>query len=283
MAVRQSLGLHAAPIVLRLVLCAIFLYAGYGKLFETMPVSGPRAAMLANLGVLPDSALPVRETPAPAETPPPSPQPPAPDQGPEEPASPDPESPDEATDASDGEPARASAGGPRIAVLPAQAPAGEPLYTADDFREPVEVSRRLGLVMLMFGANRDGDWPDALSSPAALTVLTWAAVLTEFVGAVLVLLGFLTRFWALGFVGTMIVAIWLTQMAPWFGEPDAFLGMLPPNPMGDPAEWTKAWQTLFYQLSVLGMSLALLLLGPGKLSLDALVFGKRSEGRAGEV
>ena len=266
MSFRDRVGLNIAPLFLRVALGASFIYAGWGKLLEDMPVRGEAAATLANLGFI-DPPVPGGAAPGePAQLP---------EDPPETPDTPDPA---DGVDAPAEEPpAEAMAGGVRL--LTAQA--SDPAFTAADFAEPVEVKRRLGLVLLLNGAAQNGDWPAPLASPFMLNALSWTATLSEFLGGWLILLGFLTRVWALGFVNAMLVALWLTQIAPAVGAPNAFLGFLPEMKMGDPAEWTKAYQLLFYQFTLLGAALAVVFLGPGKLSLDALVFRKRSSSGGG--
>lgn len=53
---RQRLGLNAAPLVLRVVVGLIMLWAGLGKLAGSVGVSGPDALALANMGVIKEPA-----------------------------------------------------------------------------------------------------------------------------------------------------------------------------------------------------------------------------------
>ncbi len=84
--------------------------------------------------------------------------------------------------------------------------------------------------------------------------LGYMAAMAEFFGAVFLLLGFLTRLSALSLAITMMVAI-LTV------HPDTFL---------------LANGGMEYTLTLLVMSLIAFILGPGKISLDALIFRKCS-------
>ncbi len=284
MGFRQKLALHVAPIPLRVMLAAVFIYTGWGKVFYSdMPVAGEAAATLANLGLLeavaaepaevPEQAPASEEEGAPGDIP--AEEAPAADEPPAEPAE----------EGEPSEPAEESAqwtGG--VAIIAAQNGAGpgaapmeaEPAYAAEDFPEPIDVSRRMGIVLLMAGAAERGQLPEQLSGGTTLNVLAWMAALTEFVGGWLLLLGFLTRLWAMGMAGTMVVAMWLTQIGPALGTDTAFLGFLPELAMDDPDRWITAWKTLLWQLSLLGSSLALFLLGPGALSLDALLMGPKA-------
>ena len=305
----QRLALNLSPLLLRVGLAFIFIYAGTGKLFyKDMPVSGAPAAWLANNGFIDSSKLPAVGTPLPTPTPTPTPEPapaaPASDDEPGETtpdaATPDAGSPDDAepeTDAPgepDDEPAGdtawrdASSGFATIRVqngadtdAPGSASADGAddggRFSAADFAEPIPVARRLGLVLMMHGAAENGNWPAQLSSPTVLGLLSWMAVLTEFVGGWLILLGFLTRLWALGLAGTMVVAMWLTQIAPAIGTDDAFLGFLPALQIDDPALWIKAWQTLELQLILMLAAMAVFFSGPGKVSLDAVLFRRSTD------
>jgi len=88
----------------------------------------------------------------------------------------------------------------------------------------------------------------------------------ELIGGLALILGVLTRVFSLLFVGNMLVALLLV------GIP-AFLG----------AESIPAgWSELRTELLLLLGSLALALLGPGLLSLDAAFFGERPERLSGE-
>lgn len=157
----------------------------------------------------------------------------------------------------------------------------QPVYTPADFPEPVKVRGLYGLVLLMHhannptGAHEDGTpyrpiWPDAASSGNRLVILAWVAALSELVFGVLCLVGFFTRLGALSFAATMLTAIWLTEIGPAVQAGMTVLGFLPPDrPAFDPA----AWRNLLWQFALLMSSLALVALGPGRLSIDHLLFG----------
>jgi hypothetical protein len=52
MSIRHSLALNLTPLLLRLGLAVVFLWAGSSKLFYSDVVTGERAALLANLGAI---------------------------------------------------------------------------------------------------------------------------------------------------------------------------------------------------------------------------------------
>ena len=296
----QRFALNIAPLLLRLGLAFIFIYAGAAKLFYAdMPVQGESAAYLANAGVIkapPRPAIHVPEGEGAAKDsgksvfldratsgfvviPAQNSQTPAGD------------APTEATPASKGKPKAEPPAAPEKSAEPVPAekvsaeqkaepvaetepPAAAPAplkYSAGDFAEPVKVRRMMGLVLAMHDASEAHHWPKQLSSPRALMVLAWMAALTEFLGGWLILLGFLTRVWALGLAGTMIVAMWLTQIAPSIGVDHALLGFLPPLQIAS-IEQVGSWQTWQFQTIILMSSLAVVLTGPGRLSLDAMLF-----------
>lgn len=253
----RALALHVTPLFLRLALGLVFLYAGWGKLLETMPVSGADAAMLANAGLMSPAARVAPSTPS-QSTPPANGG-----NGQREGGGAD----------GDGEETAGVFGGVRLIAVQGSAAVQ---YTAEDFSEPVEVSRRMNLVLSMLSAEERGQWPTFLSSGTMLSVQAWGVTIIEFVGGCLVLLGLLTRFWALGFAGAMAGALWLTQIGPAMaGSEPAFLGFLPPIPMEDPVNWMKAWMLMFFQFTLLCGSMALACSGAGGASLDALVFREK--------
>ncbi|MFZ2444719.1 MAG: DoxX family protein [Syntrophobacteraceae bacterium] len=132
----------------------------------------------------------------------------------------------------------------------------------------------LGAVMFPHGAQKLLGWYggrgvaatiDAFSNnlhiPAALTVLVIAA---ESFGAIALILGFMTRFCAFGILCDMIGAIFIVHLPygffmNWFGK--------------QPGEGFE------YHLLAIGMALALMLTGGGRLSADRLVSEKLYPGR----
>jgi len=86
-------------------------------------------------------------------------------------------------------------------------------------------------------------------------VLAWAAAITAFGGGILILVGFLSRIWGLGMVISMGVAIWLVHM------PTSGL--------------TLDNESLSFCLVLGLMALAIFLGGPGAISLDHKLFGRK--------
>lgn len=159
-----------------------------------------------------------------------------------------------------------------------------PRYRAEEFPGSTAVSRRHLISLVLYKASRpDGQgrrlWPGGLASPLMIRSLAWIAVLTEFVGGFLVLVGFLTRLSALGLAVTMVVAMLLTTIGPAVLSGDGFLGFLPQPRMRDSAAWGMAWMPLLWQWVMLMGALAIVLGGPGGMSLDRLIFG--APGRRG--
>ncbi|HYE02298.1 MAG TPA: DoxX family protein [Phycisphaerales bacterium] len=85
------------------------------------------------------------------------------------------------------------------------------------------------------------------------TAAAWAAGLAEFVGGILIGVGLLTRVAAFFFAFTMYVGAFMVHW-PNFGLPH---------------------KGMEYALTLAIMLTALVLIGPGRLSLDALLFGGR--------
>lgn len=121
----------------------------------------------------------------------------------------------------------------------------------------------LALVFFFHGSQKMFGWFDGpglektvvmMSEGLQITPLFgYLATFTEFFGAIFLILGFLTRISAAGLAITMAVAIITVH-------PDAFL--LQNNGME-------------YALTLLVMSVISFLLGSGKVSLDALLFGRK--------
>lgn len=299
MAIRHSCALNLTPLFLRLSLGITFIWAGSAKLFFDQPFAGESAAALANLGVqlqgphaspsakpMESPEPPVAEEPAAPSTPPVEEKP-----SDTEPAKPSPEEPapspaDEP--APSGSPALAAhhnwfappAVG--VAIHPvssssASSPRAAKTYTADDFPEPLTTLRLYGLSVMLHNASQPDDqgrvaWPPTLATPPALRLLPWFVAVTELLGGVLVLLGFMTRVWALALAGTMIVALWLTQIYPAWTGGSAFLWVLPQPMLSDPAKWSSAWEKMLFQFALLMIALGLVFSGGGRLSMDGWMF-----------
>ena len=92
-------------------------------------------------------------------------------------------------------------------------------------------------------------------------VLQAAAATSEFVGGAALILGLLTPLASLGLAGTMAAAIGMVHV-----------------PKGDPFVSPPGWKGGSWELAAVYLAAVVLLLlaGPGRLSLDALLFGKRA-------
>jgi len=94
--------------------------------------------------------------------------------------------------------------------------------------------------------------------------LQFLAFLSEFGGGLALLFGLLTPLASLGVISTMAVASLMAHGAhPWVGAP------------GQPSKEAA--------LGYLAVALLLLISGPGKLSLDSLVFGRLAQGKEEEA
>lgn len=298
MSFRDALAIHVAPIPLRLVLAITFVWAGLGKVTQEMEVSGESAAILANMGVITPARVGPEVIPAPV---------------PEVPSSAAEPSPQPARD--DGAATEGLKSGPPVLMAlsriqqagseaPSSAtapPAGQaapveplpspgillpppPTYTAADFPEPVKVRSVNGLALMLhksaFPASTDGKpgmelWPPTLAEGAWPVGLAWAVALTELIGGLFVFVGFLTRLSALGLMGVMFGAMWLTVFGPAIQSGNAQFGFLPNYATFDIA----AWRNVMWQFSLAAGSLSLALLGSGALALDRALFIDRPSHR----
>jgi uncharacterized membrane protein YphA (DoxX/SURF4 family) len=255
--VRDRIGLNVPPLLLRMMLGGIFLWAGLGKVCTTMEVQGEQAAILANMGVI--------EAPGAAAQPAPPVAPPAP----------------AGTGASFDRPGNADDIGGRVVAV--RQTTGPRVYSAADFPKPVAVKP---VYMLALGIHAAANppapeaggpalqpiWPPAIGGGKWPVYLAWAVVVTELGGGLCVLLGLFTRMWSLGLAGVMLGAMWLTQIGPAVQTGKTTLGFLPARPAFDP-EWTH----LLFEFCLFMAALALALLGPGRASLDHVLLGGRHE------
>jgi uncharacterized membrane protein YphA (DoxX/SURF4 family) len=261
MRVRDRVGLNVPPLLLRAMLGVVFLWAGLGKVSNITEMPGEAAAVLANMGVIkgPSSVVPPA---APVPTPAPAKQAPA-----------KPSAPTGKSGRIDGGPA----------VWLASQPVTEPKYTAADFPQPVRIRQVYGLAVAIKNAADPvaaaGEpapmrlWPAQLGHGNWPVYQAWAVAMTELAGGCCLILGLLTRFWALAVAGVMLGAIWLTQLGPAMQSGKAVLWILPAYPTFD----TRAWQPLLFQFSLLMAALALAFCGPGRASLDTALLTGRSD------
>jgi uncharacterized membrane protein YphA (DoxX/SURF4 family) len=101
--------------------------------------------------------------------------------------------------------------------------------------------------------------------------LAWLSAVTEFGGGILLLVGFLSRIWGLGLAINMGMAIYLTT---WGRYIDAG-----PFAVAQGTDGFALFHQTFAQLSLCLLALGVFLTGPGPLSLDRLVFGRRGGDR----
>ncbi|MGG5210548.1 DoxX family protein [Chryseobacterium sp. MIQD13] len=93
------------------------------------------------------------------------------------------------------------------------------------------------------------------------SVVAFAVIMVEFFGSFLLLLGLGTRFWALSFIG-LLTGIMLTThiengfFMNWFG--------------------TQKGEGCQFDILVIGIALALLFEGAGKLSMDGWIYNRRN-------
>lgn len=93
-------------------------------------------------------------------------------------------------------------------------------------------------------------------------ILIGLAALAEFGGGLALIFGLLTRLASLGIISTMVVAIGMVHV-----------------PQGDPfvGQGGPSWELAAVYLA---SAILFLLLGPGRISLDAVLFGKRDRAQS---
>jgi len=284
MTLKQRIGLGAAPLLMRLTLGVVFLWAGSSKLFWSDTYAPEQAAALANLGI-----ISLEDTPA--ETPVPS--------VPEEPDVPlerEVETDDAAPidESIESDPSEEAADEENVAsmrtvgtvILVQNETASAPEFTAADFPEGVKARRLYSLSLLLdmraHPAEGSALWPSFLANDTMLMLMPWLAAITEFVGGVFLMMGLLTRLTALSLTGTMVSAMALTTIGPAITSGAGFWGFLPDPMLGDASAWVGAWQPMLFQLTTLVIAFSLVLTGAGWLSLDCAIFAKRLPREAAE-
>jgi len=143
------------------------------------------------------------------------------------------------------------------------------VFRTDDAWSSLIIRVMLGLVMFPHGAQKLLGWYDGfgfagtmgffteqIHIPAALAFLV---IMGESFGSLGLIAGFLTRFSAFGMLCTMLGAIFMVHLPNgffmnWFGK--------------------QAGEGFEYHLLVIGMSLALLVAGGGKWSVDGAIAKK---------
>ncbi len=253
---RDSLAINISPIMLRLVLGVTFLWAGYGKVFTTAEFSPEQIvlidSMVAGDGGADEPSLEVIEPDA---------------EQPEEftPEAPLPE-PDDATTGDDDPSAMLE--GDSFRVIAVQEGADGEAVASGERKKVYRLAMMIqsSEVLPEFASN--GAWPKRLA---------WLAALTELLGGAFVLLGFLTRINAIGLGFTMCTALWMTAIGPVvMQDAPSFLWILPARE--DFA--IGAWQGWLWQFALLGASVSLLLAGPGALSADRFLLGRKASKNA---
>lgn len=241
MSIRHGMAFTAAPLILRVVLGITFVWVGLSKLRAMENVGPDDAARLANVGALEPAAAPD----------------PANGQGMPLVAP---------VDLNDGQ-------GVRLLKTAADFPQG-----ADVRRMHTEITLRLlkGTEPRVESDGREGRaiWP-AWAGGSHAVLLAWVATVTAIAGGVCCSLGLLTRLWAGALTLQMATALWVTTLGPAWSGGRTVLGVLPDHAPWDFSFWMyPAWLS-----SLLGMSAALALLGPGPLSLDRPLLGAPSSSR----
>lgn len=155
-------------------------------------------------------------------------------------------------------------------------------FRAQTDMESVEVKRVMGLALMIHHAANPGVddegkalqplWPSALANGTMPVVFAWVAAILELVCGAAMLIGFFTRLAALPLAGTMLTAMWLTQIGPAIQSGDAIFGFLPTG-MFEMGPGGYVYTVILWQFALLMSALAMFLIGPGALSIDRLIFG----------
>jgi len=116
-------------------------------------------------------------------------------------------------------------------------------------------------VTKVFGSGGVAKFASGLPSYGIPTALGYVAAYSELIGGILLVIGLLTRIDALFLAGTMFVAAFVVQLPDVFHDPDAGANKV-----------FAAIRAMETPLSILAAMLALILMGGGRYSIDALIF-----------
>ncbi|UCD74660.1 MAG: DoxX family membrane protein [Phycisphaerales bacterium] len=243
-------GTAILPTLSRIVLCAAFVSVGFNKLFDDVTFTSEEATILRdNYRV---EVVPQTESEAPSEV------------TSIEPTSTGPVSIQpvslQVTDIEETDPDPSLGSNTPVAEPPATPEEDE---TAPDETEPTPAAPALpgtqaGLHKVTLMLHNAG-------LPYA-DYGAWIVAWTEFIGGILLLLGFFSRIWGIGLAFAMGVAFYIVTMG--------INGML--TQTINPIEFSKnigAFNTMFAQLGLGLLALGIFLAGPGPISLDRLFFG----------
>ena len=122
-------------------------------------------------------------------------------------------------------------------------------------------------VSKVFGSGGVAKFASSLPSYGIPTFLGYVAAYSELAGGILLILGLLTRLDALFLAGTMSVAAFVVQLPDALHDPDAGANKA-----------FAAIRAMELPLSILAAMIALMLLGGGRWSIDALIFRKKDSG-----
>ena len=112
----------------------------------------------------------------------------------------------------------------------------------------------------VFGAGGPASFAHDMPSFGIPVFLGYVAAYSEFFGAILLILGLLTRLDALLLTGMMFVAVFVVQLPDALKDPDAAGNRL-----------FAILHGIELPLALLAITAGILMIGPGRLSLDALL------------
>lgn len=286
MSFRHSMAVNLTPLVLRIALGVVFVWAGYAKVWHKDQVTGDVAVAFAQAGMITaddTAAIPTNASESPDEPLPETSDADATDdgsveEGAEEAAEAVEEGAEEASEAIE-EAAEEVAQATEEAVEALDESVSERARFAAtlDTTKTYEVRRLEGLAIPMQAAIDRDQWPTFLSSTGAMKGMAWAAAITELLCGAMILIGLLTRLSALGLAGVMLGALWMTQIGPAIAAGNAYLGFLPDPQLDNAAEWTKAWKDLLFQFTLLMTAVGVFFAGAGKLSIDGIMFREKRD------
>lgn len=286
MKTRERVGLSIAPLFLRLGLGIIFVWAGLAKLVGQAPYPPDQLVTLANMG----ASIPPEPQPGPSTITPGAPRPPSEIPVPRPPGQPMPAPVNPGGGGAwlhprdlhkdNGASSIALAAAHRQSAPPSTGASATPpppavpgkVYTEADFPVTRELKPLYQIALMLKARSQPPPdkpniaplVPPALGRGSTPLYLAWGAAITEFLAGAMLLVGLFTRLAALSLACVVLVAAWLTQIGPAVAGGTAMLGFLPDHPWHN----VSGYATLWLQLSLFMMAMAVVFIGPGGLSLD---------------
>ncbi|MFI4854731.1 MAG: hypothetical protein ACIAQF_07100 [Phycisphaerales bacterium JB065] len=286
MGLGQKLSTNIAPLLLRTALAATFIWIGT-PMVRTMVLTPEQTARLANADIRePGTALTI--TPSDTND----------SRSPDAERTPDP-APSGGGSGEVNDPGKSMVPPPMAALTQVEGDQGDDtpsavVYTPEQFVGTEQKARRWVLVALtaLDAAQPVDDGDDATPNRSVLPLavgnggpwVKWGSIafaLIVAIGGWALLFGIFTRTTAFGLALCTGLSLWVLELGPTWALRAGKMGFMPDPQIGNPDVSPEIWMRLMLLFVVLMTALALMIVGPGKLSFDHWIFvrGKSTKHR----